>query len=252
MKDVAGKVAFVTGGASGIGLAIVRAFTGAGMKVVIADIEQQAITTALQEFEASNADVIGVKVDVNDREEMEAAAKTTEEKFGKVHVLCNNAGIVLHGSIETMSYKDWDWAMNVNVQGVINGVQTFLPRLLAHGEGGHVVNTASMAGQFPVRGLGVYTTSKFAVVGLSEALRLDLTGKGVGVSVLCPGVVKTNIGDSLRNRPNELLKTEADPDIKSSYKNLPPSEIERQTRVAELAETQLDASVVGIWCCRQY
>ena len=244
MKEVAGKVAFVTGGASGIGLAMVRAFTGAGMKVVIADIEEQAINTALAEFEDSNTEVIGITVDVNDRKGMEAAAKETEARFEKVHVLCNNAGVVVGGSIENMSYKDWDWVMNVNLQGVINGVQVFLPRLLAHGEGSHVVNTASMAGQIPVPGLSIYNTTKYAVVGLSETMRIDLANKGVGVSVLCPGVVSTNIGNSGRNRPAQLSQ-ENRTDLNVLVGDEEMSDEDRLARMTEIMAGGIDASIVG-------
>lgn len=243
MEEVAGKVAFVTGGASGIGLAMVRAFTGAGMKVVIADIEEQAITSILEEFKDSNTEVIGIKVDVNDRDGMEAAAKETESTFGNVHLVCNNAGVAVGGSIETMTYKDWDWVMNVNLQGVINGVQVFLPRILEHGEGGHIVNTASMAGQIAVPGLSVYNTTKFAVVGMSETMRIDLANKGVGVSVLCPGVVHTNIGDSGRNRPEQLVG-----ESRTDLNVLVDDRLTEEQRVARMAEIMaggLDAEIVG-------
>ncbi|HIG39757.1 MAG: SDR family NAD(P)-dependent oxidoreductase [bacterium] len=243
MKDVAGKVALVTGGASGIGLAMVRAFTGAGMKVAIADIEQDAITTALEEFSDSNTEVIGIKVDVNDRSEMEAAADETQAAFGGVHVLCNNAGVAVGGSIETMSYKDWDWVMNVNLQGVINGVQVFLPRMISQGEPAHIVNTASMAGQFPVPGLSVYNTTKYAVVGMSETMRIDLANKGIGVSVLCPGVVNTNIGNSGRNRPANLVG-ESQTDMNVLVDDSLPDD-ERMARMAEIMAGGIDAGIVG-------
>lgn len=204
MRDVAGKVAFITGGASGMGLAMARSFSKAGMKVVIADIEQGALDKVAEEFAASNAEHLTLKVDVTDRDAMEQAAAATIERFGKVHVLCNNAGVAVGGSIADMDYNDWDWVTRVNIDGVVNGIQTFLPRLTEHGEGGHVVNTASMAGHIAIPGLSVYTATKFAVVGLSETMRADLTAHNVGVSVLCPGFVATNIFNSERNRPDEL------------------------------------------------
>ena len=182
MKDVAGKVAFVTGAASGMGLTMARSFAAAGMKVVLADIEEEALERARASFGPTNADVIAIRVDVTDREAMAAAADRTEEAFGKVHVLCNNAGVAVSGSIADMAYTDWDWVVGVNLDGVVNGVQTFLPRILAHGEGGHIVNTASLAGLLPFARLGVYNTTKFAVVGMSEALRADLAERNVGVS----------------------------------------------------------------------
>lgn len=204
MEQVAGKVAFITGGASGLGLAMARSFTAAGMKVAIADIEDAALEAARIEFQDTNADVITLKVDVTDREAMQQAAQDTIEAFGKVHVLCNNAGVAVSGSIEDMTYKDWDWVMGVNLEGVINGMVTFANLIKSHGEGGHIVNTASMAGQIGVPGLGVYDTTKFAVVGMSEAMRGDLEPFNIGASVLCPGFVQTSIYTSERNRPGSL------------------------------------------------
>ena len=242
MKDLAGKVAFVTGGASGMGLAIVRAFAAAGMKVAVADIEQQALDAVAAEFANSNAEIITLKVDVTDREAMARAADATEAAFGKVHVVCNNAGVAVGGSIENMSYADWDWVMKVNVDGVVNGVQTFVNRILAHGEGGHIVNTASMAGHMGVPGLSVYNTSKFAVVGLSEAIRMDLAPHGIGVSVLCPGVVRTNIFDSGRNRPTALA---AETDTAGAVLVADAPEAQRAERINQLLASALDPAVVG-------
>jgi len=204
LREVAGKTAFITGGASGIGLAMARSFSAAGMKVVIADIERAALDAVRSEFEASNAPLLAVHVDVADRADMKAAADAAEARFGNVHVVCNNAGVVAAGRIDDMTYDDWDWVTSVNVGGVVNGVQTFVGRLKAHGEGGHIVNTASMAGHIVVPGLGVYTTTKFAVVGLSESMLPDLLAHNIGVSVLCPGVVDTRIFDSGRNRPEKF------------------------------------------------
>jgi|TARA_B100000315_G_scaffold257230_1_gene305427 NADP-dependent 3-hydroxy acid dehydrogenase YdfG len=209
MQDVEGKVAFITGGASGMGLAMARSFAAAGMKVAIADIEQAALDVVAKEFAESNADVITLQVDVTDREAMENAARATQEAFGKVHVVCNNAGVAVGGTIDEMSYEDWDWVTGVNLDGVVNGIQVFTDRIKAHGEGGHFVNTASMAGHIAIGGLSVYTATKFAVVGISETMRADLEPHGIGVSVLCPGVVDTGIFDSGRNRP-EALQSETD------------------------------------------
>ena len=206
MKDIVGKVAFVTGGASGIGLAMARSFSTAGMKVAITDIEQAALDRVKDEFAGSNAEVIHLKVDVTDRDAMEQAARETEAAFGKVHVVCNNAGVAVGGRVDVMDYKDWDWVMGVNLDGVINGVQTFVNRIKGHGEGGHFVNTASMAGQMPIPSGSVYTTSKYAVVGLSEVMRRDLARYNIGVSVLCPGAVTTNVAKSGRNRPANLQR----------------------------------------------
>ena len=209
MRDVAGKVAFITGGASGIGLAMARSFSAAGMKVAIADIEEHALERAAASFAPNNTQVIALRVDVADRDAMARAADETERAFGKVHVVCNNAGVGLSGPLEEMSFADWDWVVGVNLHGVINGVQTFVQRIIAHGEGGHIVNTASLAGLMAGPGLGVYNTTKFAVVGLSETMRAELGAHEIGVSVLCPGFVNTNILASERNRP-EVLRARSD------------------------------------------
>ena len=209
MKDVAGKVAFITGGASGLGLAMARAFTGAGMKVAIADIEDAALATAAAGLAKSNADVIAIKVDVTDRDALEAAARETETAFGKVHVVCNNAGVALSKHIKDCSYEDWDWALGVNLNGIINGLQVFTNRIISQGEGGHFVNTASIAGLVGVQELSIYNASKFAVVGLSRSIAADLAHFGIGVSLLCPGFVETGIYSSERNRPEKLGGTQA-------------------------------------------
>jgi NAD(P)-dependent dehydrogenase (short-subunit alcohol dehydrogenase family) len=191
LKDVEGKVAFITGGASGIGWGMARAFMDAGMKVVVADMLQQHLDeVAAQHPGANNLHLI--KLDVTDRPAMERAAEETERVFGKVHVLCNNVGVAARGVIDEHSYEDWDYVMNVNVGGTINGLVNFLPRIKRHGEGGHIVNTSSMAGMIPVPGfVGSYSTAKFAVRGMSDSLRITLGPHRIGVSVLCPGHVAT-------------------------------------------------------------
>jgi NAD(P)-dependent dehydrogenase (short-subunit alcohol dehydrogenase family) len=243
MKSVAGKVAFVTGGASGMGLAMARSFSAAGMKVVIADIEQAALDKVQAEFRASNSQALTLKVDVTNRDAMEAAAKETERAFGKVHVVCNNAGVVVGGAVDDMNYRDWDWVVGVNLAGVINGVQTFVNRIKSHGEGGHIVNTASMAGHLAIPGLGVYNTTKYAVVGMSEVMRLDLAPHRIGVSVLCPGVVNTNIFASGRNRPAALQRADKDTAAMVLQTNVPEGERDQQMR--ELMSRALDPAVVG-------
>ena len=242
MRDITGKVAFITGGASGMGLAMARSFAAAGMKVAIADVEQAALDRVKAEFDASNAEVITLRVDVTDRAAMEAAADATEAAFDKVHVLVNNAGVAVGGSLDQTSYEDWDWVMGVNLDGVVNGLQAFLQRIKAHGEGGHVVNTASLAGHFAIPGLGIYTATKYAVVGISETLRADLKQHNIGVSVLCPGVVNTNIFDSGRNRPSHL---QGETDTAKMVLSEDVAGPEQEQRIAEMMTKALDPAVVG-------
>ena len=204
MDQFEGKVAFITGGASGIGLGMAHIFTSAGMKVVIADIRRDHLDQAMASFGNAAERVHPIQLDVTDRGAVEEAAREAVRVFGKVHILCNNAGINLFGPIQQATYEDWDWILKVNLGGVINGIQTFIPLITSHGEGGHIVNTASISGIFVAGGVGVYTTSKFAVVGLSEALRIDLEADHIGVSVLCPGFVNSRIYDCGRTRPESL------------------------------------------------
>lgn len=199
MRELAGKTAFVTGGASGIGFALGRAFAEAGMKVMLADIEAAALDTAVRSLH--NSDVRGIACDVADPASVERAAKATFEAFGNVHVVCNNAGVAGRGGIDDISLDSWKWTLDVNLMGVLHGIRTFLPHIRAHREGGHFVNTASMAGFITGLGFSPYTASKFAVVGMSEGLAIQLKPEGIGVSVLCPGFVRTRIGESERNRP---------------------------------------------------
>jgi NAD(P)-dependent dehydrogenase (short-subunit alcohol dehydrogenase family) len=200
LADVRGKTAFITGGSSGIGLGMARAFSAAGMKVVFTYMRAEHRDAALAQFPAGNAGVHAIRLDTTDREGFVRAAEEAEARFGHVHLLANNAGVGLPAHISTCSYQDWDWAMDVNINGVFNGIHTFLPRMLAHGEGAHIVTTSSSGGLI-AGSLGVYCTTKFALVGLMESLRVELAGRNVGVSVFCPGLVKTQIFDSNRNRP---------------------------------------------------
>ena len=204
LREVAGKVAFITGGDSGIGLGMARAFTEAGMKVVITYRTPHHLESALKSLAGAAGRVHAISVDVTDRPGMARAADEAERVFGKIHVLCNNAGVGVFAPLTTATYDDWDWGMGVNVNGVFNGVHTFLPRIRAHGEGGHIVSTASIAGLIVDDGPGIYSTSKFAVVGMMEALRAELADTNVGASVFCPGIVNTDIGDSQRDRPASL------------------------------------------------
>jgi NAD(P)-dependent dehydrogenase (short-subunit alcohol dehydrogenase family) len=212
MRELRGRTAFITGGASGIGFGMARVFAGEGMRIVLADVEAAALAGASAQLEASGAEVLGIELDVSDRAAMEDAARRAETRFGHVHLVCNNAGVGAGGPLDRCTYDDWDWVLAVNLDGVINGVQTFVRRIRDHGQGGHFVNTASMAGLLPSAGLGIYCTTKYAVVGLSECLRLDLAPHGIGVSVLCPGFVSTNIDQAGRNRPARLANTEYVPD----------------------------------------
>jgi len=209
MRDFSGKVAFITGGASGIGFGMAKAFSAAGMSVVIADIRQDHLDTALRSLGAEASGSSGprvhpIRLDVMDRKAMARAADEAERVFGNVHVVCNNAGINLFNDIGSATYDDWDWILGVNLGGVVNGIQTFVPRMKAHGEGGHIVNTASMASFIASGVAGIYCTSKFAVRGLSEALRWSLRPHKIGVSVLCPGLVNSSIYESDKIRPAQL------------------------------------------------
>ncbi len=199
MRDLQGKVAVITGGASGIGRAMAEAFRDSGMTVVIADVEAVAL-----ERTASELGVHHVQVDVTKEEQVAALAEEVRSRFGTCHLLCNNAGVGGGGMLHELSLRDWKWVINVNLWGVVHGLQSFLPMLLGNPDGGHVVNTASMAGLSPLPGAAPYAATKYAVVGISETMREELRDSQVGVSVLCPGFVKTNIFTSQRNRPEEL------------------------------------------------
>ncbi|PCJ36582.1 MAG: short-chain dehydrogenase [Cellvibrionales bacterium] len=203
MKDVQGKVAFITGAASGMGLGMARAFSAAGMKVMLGDIQKDPLDAAVAELKGQDRDVAGVVVDVTDRDSVFAAAQATVDTFGKVHVCVNNAGVGADGSAESTSEKNWRWTIDVNMWGVVWGLQAFMPLIKEHGEGGHVVNTASMAGMFSWKNLSAYNASKYAVVAMSETAMAEHTEDNIGVSVLCPGVVNTNLGTSARNRGDD-------------------------------------------------
>jgi len=201
INDLAGKVAVVTGGASGIGLALVEAFVEAGARVVVADIEEPVLAREIARLDAAGADVLGVVCDVRELDHVEALAARTIENFGAVHVVCNNAGVAPVGPMIESNATEWRWVLDVNVLGVANCIMVFGPTLVAQGEG-HIVNTASGAGLATTAFLGLYHASKHAVVGLSEALYKELADTGVGVSVLCPELVDTPIFESERNAPD--------------------------------------------------
>jgi len=203
MKDVKGKVAFITGGASGMGLGMARSFAAAGMKVMIGDIELAPAQKAVDELKAKGLEAACVQVDVTKLESVQNAAAKTVDTFGKVHVISNNAGVAVGGYSETCSIRNWNWVVDVNLWGVVYGLQAFVPLIMSHGEGGHVISTASMAGMVGLRGAGPYNATKFAVVGMMETFAADHRKDNIGASVLCPGVVATNIGNSGRNRPGQ-------------------------------------------------
>lgn len=210
MQDVEGKTAFITGAASGIGYGMAGAFADAGMKVVMADVEADALADSAAKLSRESNRIVAIQLDVTDRDAMAAAADEAEATFGAIHLVCNNAGVSSRGPLDEATYEDWDWVMGVNLGGVINGVRTFVPRIKSHGEGGHVVNTSSIAGLLSTAGNGVYATTKHAVVGLSDALRQELAPHNIGVSVLCPGTVDTKINHSSRNRQSAYGKGGAD------------------------------------------
>jgi len=220
LAEVKGKVAFITGGSSGIGLGMARAFSAAGMKVVITYRRDDHRDEALKLLGTNNAGVHALKLDVTDREGFARAADEAEKVFGKVHLLANNAGVGVRAGVAEATFKDWDWGLGVNLGGVINGVTTLLPRMRAHGEGAHVLTTSSSAGLIAGGRVGIYSTSKFAVTGLMESLREEVEGQNIGVSVYCPGFVKSNLIESEKMRPADLMNEVAKPST------LPPSEAE--------------------------
>ena len=212
MDQFQGRVAVITGGGGGIGSAMARAFAARGARLVLADLTDAAMCGIAEELRAGGADVLTVPTDVTSLDSVRTLADAAERRFGAVHIVCNNAGIATFGEIADSTHADWEYTMGVNFWGVVHGVEVFVPRLLARGDGGHVVNTASMAGMVGMRWLGVYCASKFAVVGLTESLHRELADRGIGVSVLCPMIVQTNINqNSVRNRPATLRNPGPEP-----------------------------------------
>jgi NAD(P)-dependent dehydrogenase (short-subunit alcohol dehydrogenase family) len=198
MRDLEGRVAYVTGAASGIGFGIATALAQAGVKVMLCDIESETLDAAVARLSATNADVAGICADVSLKDNLQAAADATIARFGKVHIVVNNAGVGGGGSYGSWQDGIWRWTLDVNVMSVVWGVEIFGPLLESHGEGGHIVSTASIAGLLSGSG-APYNVSKYGVVALSEGLRVELAPRGIGVSVLCPGIIRTAIMDSDRN-----------------------------------------------------
>jgi NAD(P)-dependent dehydrogenase (short-subunit alcohol dehydrogenase family) len=208
MRVFAGRVAVVTGAASGIGLALAQRFATEGMKVVMADVEAAALDRAAAAVRATAPAVLATRVDVSRAEDVERLARETYAAFGAAHVVCNNAGVAVIGAVHEHSLADWQWVLGVNLWGVIHGVRAFVPRMLAGGDEGHIVNTASMAGLTTAPFMSVYDVTKHGVVALSESMykEFEMTGAPLGVSVVCPGLIDTNIMRSSRNRPAELAE----------------------------------------------
>lgn len=235
MQDVTGKTAFITGAASGMGLGMARTFADAGMQVMLADIDGETLERAEAELKGRGASVASIVCDVTKEKSVFAAADATVDVFGKVHVLCNNAGVGAGGRFDELSQSDWDWVIAVNQLGVVYGIRAFLPRIKSHGEGGHIVTTSSMAGLVNSgSGWGPYNSTKYAAVALSEVLYSELKGTNIGCSVLCPGAVATNIGKAGRHRPPEYGLSARRPVLAGDGKSLDP-----------LLAKGLDPNIVG-------
>ncbi|MDA0338606.1 MAG: SDR family NAD(P)-dependent oxidoreductase [Proteobacteria bacterium] len=228
MESFDGKVAFVTGAASGIGLEISRALAKRGVKVMLADIDENGLQEAAQRLHNEGAEVGTVKCDVSNVDDVRRAADATIAQFEKVHIVANNAGVALRGVPGETPIEDWRWIVDINLMGVVHGVEIFTPLIASHGEGGHFVNTASMAGHIATAGMGPYAATKFAVVGYSESMKQDLEPQGIGVSVLCPGWVNTHIHETERNRPSGKQEDE-----------------EAAATLAQIIENGIDPETVG-------
>ena len=205
--DISGKTAIVTGAASGIGLGIATALAEAGANVVMADIQKAAVEQAAHGLSGTNKRVMAIQIDVTQEQSVLDALAEAERNFGKLHIACNNAGVPMHGTrMVDVPPGDWQFVIGVNMWGIIHGIRHFVPAILKHGEEGHIVNTASVAGFQNRRGTdqGPYSMTKYAALSLSEALEIELEGTNIGVSVLCPGPIATNIARGARNRPDHM------------------------------------------------
>ncbi len=238
MKNFKGKTAFITGGASGIGLGTTKVLVKNGMKVVIADMRQSALDEAVTWFKENGGEVYPINLNVTDREAYAKAADEAESVFGNIHVLFNNAGVGMGGTTAQSTFKDWDYGMGVNIGGVINGVVTMLPRMLRHGEEGHIVSTSSTAGLLATGGVTIYCTAKFAVTGFMECLADELQDTNIGVSVLYPGPTRTNLGQSTtENRPEHLRN-----EIETGF---PRMSGERQRSMEDMQRVYMDPLEMG-------
>jgi len=244
MKTFRDNVAVVTGAASGIGRAMAERFAAAGMKVVLADVEEPALVEATRALVARGAAALAVRTDVSRAADVEALADAAYARFGGVHVLCNNAGVAGDGATTwEQSLDTWQWVLAVNLWGVVHGIHTFVPRMLAHGGEGHVVNTASMAGHLSTPFLSSYNATKFGVVTISECLHheLQMVGAAVRVSVLCPGFVRTKIIDAERNRPPELRDDEQRSEAAQAFRTAVRSFVDAGTPPETVAERVFEA-----------
>jgi len=235
MTSFAGKVAVITGAGSGIGRALALALAREGARIVVADVDETDAGETVRLAAAAGAEALAVRTDVADRRQVEALADRVYDRYGAAHLLFNNAGVVVHGGLESATWEDWQWLIGVNLWGVVHGLLAFVPRMVAGGQGGHVVNTASMAGLIASQGLGVYNTTKYAVVGLSETLAKDLRPHGIGVTVMCPMGVATRIRQAGRNRPAALRgRTSAGEagEITLIGRTLDPEDVAAQTLAA--------------------
>ena len=267
MKDLAGKIAVITGGGSGIGRGMAHAFADAGMHVAIGDIEPTAGAAVQAEIEAKGVEAMSARLDVVDRDAVQAFADSVYGRFGAAHVLCNNAGVVTFDLMDDISDADWRWVIDVNLQGVVNGLQAFLPRMKAQDGEKHIVNTASIAGIGPHKGIAPYVATKYAVVGISETLHEEREDLGIGCSVLCPGNVQTQIVASGRNRqdtvggPDHRVNKEVQAQISQGMDPMEVGRIVRQAVIdedlyifthpdtREIAQTRFDAILAAFDKC---
>lgn len=243
MQEFAGKVAVVTGAASGIGRATAIRFAQEGMKVVLADIEEPALEAVVTELTAAGHEVIGVPTDVSKLSAVEALARAAVDRFGAVHVVHNNAGVVVSGPVEELTIADWEWVLGVDLWSVIYGIKVFLPLIKLAGEG-HIVNTASTAGLQASSGIAPYNVAKFGVVGLTETLRKELenTDSSVSASVLCPGAINTQIVHSKRNRAVESAKDHQGSETEANFEKNAGALLENMGKdPAEVAEMVVNA-----------